>query len=71
MERIRPRGTTCLLCKSFYFDPGEPAYSECTPGSDMSIGCMKVWSLDGDDTEDTYREKMLSAEWCEDYEVRK
>ena len=45
---------------------------EYTPGSDVSIGCgLNLWELDNlDDTEDTYRRKMISAETCASLDTR-
>lgn len=59
----------CLFCKHFYFDPGEPDYSDVTPGSDMSIGCrLGFWSEDSFWDEDGYRECQLKARTCPKFE---
>lgn len=31
----------CLVCKHFYFDGGQPRWSDLTPGTDASFGCQK------------------------------
>ena len=36
-----PFSKTCLHCRHFEFDWGEPDYSELTPGSPASIVCRK------------------------------
>jgi hypothetical protein len=62
----------CPTCKHFYFSPGERGYSTLTPGSSMYITCEKdYWSLDEDDSDLTYRKKMLMALTCPDYELVK
>ena len=57
---------TCLTCRSFYFEPATVGYSEYTPGGGMSIGCYRYeWELDEyEDTDESYRQKMMSAETC-------
>jgi hypothetical protein len=64
MEKI------CLFCKHFYFSTGDPGYSDMTPGEDMHILCLKVyWYIDNyEDTTETYRQKLLTAKMCKDFE---
>lgn len=63
MEKI------CLFCEHFYLSTGEPGYSDMTPGSDMTIRCLKgYWDVDNyEDTTETYRQKLLTAKTCKDY----
>ena len=58
----------CLFCKNFYFDPGQPGYSDETPGSDMSIGCnVGYWDEDDIFDEADYRQCQLKAQTCQDF----
>lgn len=58
----------CLFCKHFYFNPGELAYSDVTPGSNMSIGCGKGhWNEDSFYHEESYRACQLKAQTCKDF----
>ena len=67
------RPDTCLDCEHFYFEPACRGYSDMTPGWDMRIGCYKDnWELDKyEDTTEDYREYLLSARECSDFEERK
>jgi len=61
----------CLFCNHFYYSPATPGYSEMTPGSDASMGCYKNlvdFDLWDDDTE-TYRQKMLTAVNCPQFDA--
>ncbi len=60
----------CIACKHWYFDSGSPGYSEYTPGSAVSTGCLKnYWVFKPyDDTEEDFRKKMQKANTCKDYE---
>lgn len=60
----------CLWCKYFYLTVGSPGYSEYTPGSDFSMDCGKShWDYKGvSDSENHYRECLLAAQVCPDYE---
>lgn len=61
----------CLFCQQYYFDPGEPGYSELTPGVDTSYGCKKeIWDDDSTDTEEDYFRNMRTAETCEFFKPR-
>jgi hypothetical protein len=60
----------CPTCKWFVFSASQPGYSSMTPGSDMAIYCGKsYWDIDDDDTDESYRKKMLTALICPDYEL--
>lgn len=63
----------CATCEHFYFDSGEPHYSSLTPGSDMEMRCQKGhWVFENhNETEASYRRKMLTALQCDDYELVK
>ena len=66
MEKI------CLFCKNFKYEPGEPGYSDVTPGSDLEVGCyLGYWELDawGGDGVTSYREHQLKAQSCPDFEL--
>jgi hypothetical protein len=60
----------CLFCKHFYFSAGWAGYSEYTPGGDADMGCNKhlvdfdMWG----DTTETYRQKMLTAVNCPQFD---
>ena len=63
---------TCRACEHFRFDPGSPAYSEVTPGTDWSMYC----TLDEDSKfyiygYETYQEDMrkilLQAATCKHF----
>lgn len=57
----------CILCRHFDCDGGSPGYSEYTPPVESTIECRKKkWKLEWY-TQDEYREKLLTAETCEDY----
>lgn len=60
----------CVDCKHFYFSSGSPGYSEYTPGSDASLGCTKQkWEYEpNNDTDQSFRKKMKTADNCEEYE---
>ena len=66
---MKRKGTTCLLCHHFYFSPATAGYSEYTPGGEMSVGCyLDKWELDEyEDTDESYRHKMMSAETCKEF----
>lgn len=60
---------TCLFCKHFEFQPEYPGYSEWTPGSPLRMSCDRDhWALDGIVD---FRETMLTAQTCPDYEAVK
>lgn len=59
----------CIMCKHFYFESGDPDYSEVTPGYDATMGCHKnliTIDLMSDNTE-SYRKSLLIAEACPEY----
>jgi hypothetical protein len=61
----------CLLCEHWSFSPGDPGWSEVTPGWDATCECTRGhWALDMiQDNQDTFREKMQSATTCEEFEA--
>jgi len=66
MEKI------CCFCKHFYLDMGDPGYSELTPGYEGSVECLKGhWKMRTFDTVETYRENILTAKKCKDWEFFK
>jgi hypothetical protein len=59
----------CVFCKHFYLDMGHPGYSELTPGYSASIECLKDhWNMSNRDDTSTYREHIIKAETCPDYD---
>lgn len=66
----------CLFCSKFRYYPGEPDYSELTPGSSVEIGCSIVvrgdflWEFHYMDSEDEFRANMTRAETCKQYVQR-
>ncbi len=63
-------GRICWECKHVYYSSGSEGYSDFTPGSDISLSCMKsYWELHNcSDTLADVRRKLLSAEHCADFE---
>ncbi len=63
----------CLFCEHFYFNSGEMGYSEYTPAIDMEIRCGKMhWEVKFDQTtEEEFRQNMLSARTCNDYNPKR
>ncbi len=61
----------CLFCEHFYFNTGDPDWSDVTPGDDAEMGCNKgVITLDlFDDTLTSYRQKIMTAQNCLEYEL--
>jgi hypothetical protein len=62
---------TCIMCKHWSFDSGEPGYSSWTPGSDFSTYCNKErWEVyNGSSlTQDGYRHLLMYAETCADFD---
>lgn len=57
---------TCVSCKHWDFDPGEPHYLELTPGCSWSSSCLKgKWSVSGTRvSQSEYRAKLLTAQDC-------
>jgi hypothetical protein len=75
----RQGGWWCSACDCWIVQPatkgatpGEPHYSELTPGSDFSLSCGKrYWEFDQVmDGLDDFRNKLLSAERCADFKGR-
>jgi hypothetical protein len=64
---------TCISCDYWRFDAGSEGYSELTPGWNWSSYCGKNhWSADGvNESEEGYRDKLLTAGDCKDFEQRK
>lgn len=59
----------CIMCKHFYFNTGEPGYSEETPGYDAEMGCHRdLIEIDLMNTStDSYRKSILTADTCPEY----
>ena len=72
----------CVFCKHWRFDGGSPDYSELTLGDEATIGCAKkhwpcpsrAWAYSEEAhplhnySEYTFREAILCAQTCPDYE---
>jgi hypothetical protein len=69
-EPAQPNERTCVTCTHWSFYSGSPCYSAATPGDDWGSSCAKShWKASGyDETEETYRLKLLTAQQCADYE---
>jgi len=69
-ERRDEIGPICVFCQSFYFFPEVRAWSEVTPGDAAEMGCHKgIVQIDLlEDTETSYRKKILTARTCEEYQ---
>jgi hypothetical protein len=62
---------TCLLCKSFYFNMGEPGYSDMTPGSDACIECNAgFWKMKNYDGLDEFCKNIETAKTCKGFNPR-
>jgi len=61
----------CLFCKRFYFSTGDYGYSDMTPGYEATLTCLKNhWDVDNYlDTTTVYREKLLTAKSCKDWDL--
>ena len=62
---------TCIACKHFYFESGHEGYSDMTPGYESTIKCLKgKWAINFcEDTNESYRLKLLSAEGCDAFDA--
>lgn len=63
----------CLCCKYFILDPGTSAWSENTPGTSPYADCLKGVFVDKqlfDLTMEQYRDLMLTAQRCTQFEHR-
>ena len=60
---------TCILCRYWEFNAGEPDWSDVTPGDSWSSGCSKDhWYLEGHRvTTEQYRHALKSAGSCPDF----
>lgn len=59
----------CIFCHHFEFYPGEPGYSEYTPGADTVIRCrLGFWSTSTYWDENDYRRGMLQAKTCQRFQ---
>ena len=59
---------TCCFCQNFYFDMGEPDWSDMTPGHETEISCSKGhWEMKNSDGTDTYRKNIKKAVACPDW----
>lgn len=66
----RPKSLTCLECKAFVVEAGYDGYY---PGeyTQIDIGCAKqIWSLDNEDSQETFERYMRTAQTCEQYEAK-
>lgn len=56
----------CLFCKEFHYEPGQPDWSEWTPGYTAIMRCrVGCFDIDlNDDTLAEYRRKILTAQNC-------
>ena len=64
------REKLCIFCRNFRFDSGEPDYSDQTPGWDAIIECGKGhWSMNNCVSRDQFRDAILGAAKCKDYEA--
>lgn len=74
----------CWLCKNFELDPGEPDYSEVTPGSPSRMGCAAGHWFFGEyygpygfrgaygfevTSEANFCQAMAMAETCQDFDL--
>ena len=61
----------CVNCRWFQYTTGEPHYSELTPGSDITIGCLKNhWRHENTETTAfQFQKYMNSANDCPDFEI--
>lgn len=62
---------SCVACKHWRFDEGEPDYSELTPGTEWNSSCEKGhWDVGGAYTSrEKFRSCLLQAEKCNDFEI--
>lgn len=60
---------TCILCTHMSLTTGEPALSDVTPGTDLSMACAKNhWRFDSMETSmEQYRMMMQQAQTCQDF----
>lgn len=60
----------CLFCSHFDLEMGEKRYSSYTPGRAFSMDCKKKhWNFSHDDSEEHYRQCIIAAWKCPDYEL--
>jgi len=66
------RSKCCWECKKIVYQSGQPDYSDVTPGYPAELYCAaNVWVVDLDsysESEDSFREKILTARNCELFE---
>jgi hypothetical protein len=62
----------CVNCVHWYWDAGDPGWSELTPGTGWESYCRKnKWEMNGADvTEEQFRKNMNTANSCEFYEAK-
>ena len=69
MSELKELHRTCLFCKHFDINAGETGWSEETPGSSFSMACCKgKWEFGNDDTEEHFKECLLTGDTCDFYE---
>lgn len=62
----------CIFCKYFEFEASSPGYSEYTPGSDVSMDCLKsVWKTSLTDYYFDFNATIKTAQNCNFYERSK
>lgn len=63
------KNRNCIDCNHFSFSPGEPGYSELTPGWEASMSCSQChWNVRLDNiTEEEYRLTLHTAMICPDF----
>ena len=61
--------TICLFCTLFEWIPGEPDWSDVTPGVETKIGCGRgIWEVDFlYMTTTAFRQAMITAKTCEHF----
>lgn len=61
----------CLFCKKFLYEPGEPDWSEHTPGCDAVMRCrLGCFTIDlNEDSLAEYRRKILTAQNCAHFDL--
>lgn len=67
-----PEGRCCIECVHLRLQMTEPRYSEVTPGPEFRMWCEKdVWKFERYGTEEEYRNCILAARTCDQFQLRK
>ena len=62
----------CIECQYMYLNTGSRGYSELTPGDEFSMSCEKQhWDWEPYGSEQQYRDCILAAKRCADFEERR